>query len=100
MKQTKYVLTRREVLKRGTLATAALIAAPMINRGRFNLFGSSLATYSTRTIDLIKRSIVIDMLGPITLNFDKSAKWFADPESFTAADLQPYKESGINIFHP
>jgi membrane dipeptidase len=42
---------------------------------------------------------VIDMLSPFTLNFTKQAKWFANPETFTAADLQPFKESGINIFH-
>lgn len=40
------------------------------------------------------------MLGPLTLDFNKSSRWFADPESFTTSDLQPYKESGINIFHP
>jgi membrane dipeptidase len=36
----------------------------------------------------------------LTLDFPKQARWFADPESFTAADLQPYKDSGINVFHP
>jgi membrane dipeptidase len=40
------------------------------------------------------------MLSLLTLNFPKQDKWFSDPESFTAADLQPYKDSGINIFHP
>jgi len=93
-------LSRREMLKVTTLAGAGMLAAPMINRGRYRIFASSPKEYSARAIDLMKQSTVIDMLGVLTLDFDKQARWFADPESFTTADLQPYKESGINIFHP
>ncbi|HKZ03102.1 MAG TPA: membrane dipeptidase [Pyrinomonadaceae bacterium] len=100
MKQNKNQLTRREMLKRATGAGAAMLAATMFNRGRFRLFADSLTEYSTRAIDLVKRSTVIDMLGVMTLDFGKQAKWFKDPETFTAADLQPYKDSGINVFHP
>src|SRR5258705_7217253 len=71
----------------------------MFNLGRYKIFASSPIEYSARAIDLVKQSTVIDMLGPLTLDFPKQAKWFADPESFTAADLQPYKDSGINVFH-
>ena len=39
------------------------------------------------------------MLSVLTLDFNKQAKWFKDPETFTAADLQPFIDSGINIFH-
>jgi len=73
--------------------------APLINRGRYRIFACSPVEYSARTIELVKRSTVIDMLSPLTLNFPKMAKWFADPETFTAADFQPFKDSGINIFH-
>jgi membrane dipeptidase len=55
--------------------------------------------YSARAIELVKRAMVIDMLSPLTLNFPKQAKWFADPETFTAADLQPFRDSGISVFH-
>jgi membrane dipeptidase len=78
---------------------AAVAAAPMINRGRYPLFANSTAEYSARAVDLVKRSLVIDMLSPLTLNFPKQAKWFANPETFTAADLQPFKDSGIHVFH-
>jgi membrane dipeptidase len=40
------------------------------------------------------------MLSVLTLNFPQQTKWFKDPETFTAADLQPYTESGINVIHP
>ncbi len=93
------MMTRREVLRRAAVAGGAMLAAPMFNRGRYSVFAGSPDEYSARAIELVKRSTVIDMLGVLTLNFAKGTKWFADPESFTAADLQPFKDSGINVFH-
>jgi membrane dipeptidase len=92
-------LTRREILKSAAGAALGSLAAPMINRGRYRLFASSPKEYSARAIGLMSRSTVIDMLSPFTLDFPKQAKWVANPESFTAADLQPFKDSGINVFH-
>ena len=87
------------MLKGAAAAGAAALAAPMINRGRYVIFAGSATEYSARAVDLVNRSIVIDMLSVLTLDFGKQDRWFADPESFTAADLQPYKDSGINVFH-
>src|SRR6185369_100967 len=56
--------------------------------------------YSNKTVDLIGRTTVSDMLSVLTLDFNKQNKWHKDPESCTAADLQPCIDSGINIFHP
>src|SRR2546422_813282 len=92
-------ITRRELLKSAAGAGLGSLAAPMINRGRYRLFAFSRKEYSARAIDLVGRSTVIDMLSPFTLNFTKQAKWFANPESFTSSDLQPFKDSGINVFH-
>ena len=94
------LLTRRELLKQTAFAGAGLLAAPMINLGRFRVFAESPIEYSVRAIDLVKRSTVIDMLSVLTLDFAKQDKWMANPELFTAADLQPYKDSGINVIHP
>ena len=87
------------MLKRAAAAGAGALAAPMFNRGRYLILAGSASEYSARAIDLVNRSIVLDMLSVLTLDFAKQDKWFADPESFTAADLQPYKDSGINVFH-
>lgn len=100
VKQHRNVITRREVLKRATVAGVGALAAPMFNRGRYRICAGSLNEYSARAVDLVKRATVIDMLSVLTLDFTKQDKWFADPESFTAADLQPFKDSGINILHP
>src|SRR5919106_7099879 len=89
-------LTRRAMLQGTAAAIGSALAAPMINRGRFRLFAHATDDYSARTIALMQRSLVIDMLAPFTLNFPLQAKWTLDPESFTAADFQKFKESGIN----
>lgn len=88
-------ITRRDLLKSAALASVA----PMRNRGRFRLFAGSPAEYSTRAIDLIRRATVIDMLAVLTLDFNKQARWFNDPETFQPADVQPYTDSSINVFH-
>lgn len=100
MKQNNNLMTRREMLKRAAGASAGIIAAPMVNLGRFRIFANSPKEYSARAIDLVGQSTVVDMLSVLTLDFDKQAKWFADPESFTAADFQPFKDSGLNVIHP
>lgn len=88
------------MLKQAAFAGAGVIAAPMLNLGRFQIFANSTGEYSARAINLIGQSTVIDMLGLLTLDFNKQAKWMPDPESFTAADFEPFKNSGINVIHP
>jgi membrane dipeptidase len=88
--------TRRDFVRTCAGITAA--GFPFINRGRFAGFGAA-AEYSARTLDLMKRATVIDMLSPLTLNFPLQGKWFNDPESFTAADAKRYLDSGISVFH-
>lgn len=100
MKQNKNMMARRELLKRAASAGAGLIAAPMINFGRYRIFANSTKKYSARAIDLVGQATVVDMLSVLTLDFDKQARWMADPESFTSADFQPFKDSGINVIHP
>ena len=92
-------LTRRAMLKRALLASAASLSAPMINRGRFRLFAYPAAEYSARAVELVRRATVIDMLSPLTLNFTRQAQWFSNPASFTANDFSSFKDSGINVLH-
>jgi len=72
----------------------------MINRGRFALFAASDTEYSVRAIDLVRRSTVIDMLGLLTLDYQKLSAWEADPTRFQASDFLRIKNSGITVFHP
>ncbi len=91
--------TRRQALTALASAGIAAFGAPLINRGRYRLFGASQREYSTRAVDLVRRTTVIDMLSPLTLDFPKFGRWMSDPAAFTAADLAPFKTSGINVFH-
>lgn len=100
MNQNNNRISRRDMLKRAGLTSAAVLAAPMINRGRFRLFANFPTEYSSKAVNLVGRSTVIDMLSVLTLNFPQQTKWFKDTETFTAADLQPFTESGINVIHP
>ncbi len=70
----------------------------MVNRGRFRLFGQ--AAYSARTLELVQRATVIDMLGLLTLDYRKFISWGAQPARFSDADYLRLKASGINVFHP
>ena len=92
-------LSRRDAVKAIAHVGATVFAAPMLNIGCFQLFARSGVEYSERAIRLVRESLVIDMLSPITLNFPLMARWTANPERFTAADFQRYKDSGINVFH-
>ena len=94
------LISRRGLLKSMAVAGFGVAAAPMLNIGRFRIFAGSPTEYSARAVDLVRQSTVIDMLCVMTLDFAKQDKWFKGPETFTAADLQPWKESGINIIHP
>jgi membrane dipeptidase len=85
--------------RRDFVQLAAAAAFPMINRGRFRLFAGAATEYSARTIALLQRATVIDMLSPLTLNRALLNKWFAHPKSMTDGEYQRYKESGINVFH-
>ncbi len=56
--------------------------------------------YSTRALDLVEQSNVIDMLGLPTLNWKLLDKWHGDPAAFGDAEFAKLRESGINVFHP
>lgn len=99
-------ITRRDALKGAAVAAAA----PMINLGRFELFAQSNQKYSARAIDLVQHATVIDMLNPFSLYATLAdlmppgpngppRTWFNDPTTFTQTDLQPFRDSGINVFH-
>ena len=93
-------LSRREALKTTALAAGATLMAPMLNLGRFTLFAGSATEYSERAVRLVRESIVIDMLGLLSLNFPLMGRWTANPELLGAQDLQKIRDSGITVFHP
>jgi membrane dipeptidase len=82
-------------------AGTSVLAAPFISRGRFSLFAGTLdRQYSSLTVDLVRESTVIDMLGLLTLDFKKLDAWRTRPATFRLADFQRLEDSGITVFHP
>ena len=77
---------------------AGTLAAPFVNRGRSSLFAQN--EYSTRTIDLVHQSVVVDMLGLLTLNWQKLERWQASPLEFSKVERNKIRDSGITVFHP
>jgi membrane dipeptidase len=74
----------------------------MVNLGRCRLLaaGSSGIEISTRAIELVRGSTVVDMLGLLTLDWRRLFDWQRDPLLFREADFRSLEASGINVFHP
>jgi membrane dipeptidase len=84
---------RRQLLIRGVSLMAASAAT--------SIFGQLYAAgYSTRAVDLIAQSNVIDMLGLLTLDWGLLERWQSAPDNFTKRDFRRLRESGIDVFHP
>ena len=75
-------------------AGVAALAFPMINRGYFAL-GAQGRSYSRRAVDLVRGSLVIDMLAPLVIDLSPTAH--ARPLTEKAA--AEFKASGITGFH-
>lgn len=87
-----------------TLATlsVATITAPAFLRRRYTLFAQA-PQYSARTIRLMQESTVIDMLCQFafddfrTNDQPSSIRWRRNPSTFTAADFETFRNSGVKI---
>jgi membrane dipeptidase len=67
----------------------------MLNFGSFQAFADSPKKYSARALEIVQRSLVIDMLAPLKIDLRPEA--FANP--LTAAEITAFRSSGINAFH-
>ena len=99
-------MNRRSFLANSAKAGLLAATAPLINLGRYRLFGQTSRNYSARAIDLVKRSTVIDMLNPLSLQMvlgdmagEKKGDWLSSPETFTEADLARFQGSGWTVLH-
>ncbi|MEP7352544.1 MAG: membrane dipeptidase [Acidobacteriota bacterium] len=93
------MLSRRTYLQ----ASAAVCAAPLLG-GPMRLFGNDRTLFvpdvSAVAKDLVQESMVVDMLGLITLDYKKLVSWQSIPQSFHEADFKRLKDSGVTVLHP
>ncbi|MDE2979695.1 MAG: membrane dipeptidase [Gemmatimonadota bacterium] len=113
------VLNRRTLVKAAGGAAGLAVAAPFVNLGRFtveawsggehrSLGGESRPgrgrlgppqEYSTRCIDLVTGSLVIDMLSPLVISRSIQQRWGPDLSGMTAWEEQEFRDSEIDVFH-
>ncbi len=98
------------MLGAGALAGAGLLGAPMLNLGRCRLFAQGRAPHgssahrplevSTRAVDLVLGSPVIDMLSLLTLEWSELWRWQDAPGSFRESDYRRLEAPAIDVYHP
>ncbi len=93
------MLTRRNFLTHAAISGGALLGAPMVNRGHYELFGKT-RRYSKRAVELVHESVVIDMLGLLTLDWGLLERWQRQPGAFCESDYCKLQSSGITVFNP
>jgi membrane dipeptidase len=87
-------MNRRRSL--AALAGAAVsLALPRIDFAQAAARGNPKKDYPAKVLDLVERSLVIDMLGPLKLDFRPEA--YAEPLS--EADAAMFRSCGITAFH-
>lgn len=74
---------------------AAATLAPFVNRNAYALPVAPDRTYSRRAIDLVRQSVVIDMLGP--LKIEVKPEFYAT--RISDRETAEYLSSGITAFH-
>jgi membrane dipeptidase len=82
---------RRTVIAGGL---GAALSVPFLNRGVYRLEAAG-RSYSRRAVDLVRESLVVDMLAPLAIDLDPSA-WAKPLRPGRAAD---FRRSGITGFH-
>lgn len=87
-----HALTRRHALA-GAFATAA--AMPFAGLAATPQLAAAPKGYSTRAVDLVRRSLIIDMLGPLKIEMGR--EFYAAPLS--EKDAAEFRASGITGFH-
>lgn len=93
-------MTRRRFVRDGALACLSLAAPPMLNFGRVELHAAETIPVSTRAVDLVLGSVVVDMLGLLTLDWAKLFRWQRRAGSFGGRDFDALGRSGVKVFHP
>ncbi len=92
-------LSRRTLVGGACGAAGSLIAAPFLSFSRHRLFAWTTQEYSTRCVDLVRGSLVIDMLGLTSLNDERRAAWGASYDALTEDDIAEFRDSEIDVFH-
>lgn len=93
-------MNRRDFLR---IAAAGVVASGFSRTSVATGFGrpfAQTAPLSSRAVDLVHESIVVDMLHQIEYRLDQQdilKRWLSDPAAFGDADFERYRQSGITV---
>ena len=93
--QTSRTIGRRSLLKSALAVSATTVGFPMLNFGSFRVFAATPTKYSARAMKLVERSLVIDMLAVLVIDFRPEA--YAG--TLTEQQEAMFRASGITGFH-
>ncbi len=93
-------IDRRQLLRAGLGAALGAVGGPLLGFGRCRLGASSSISVSVRAVDLVRETLVIDMLGLLTLDWPRLRAWQRTPESFGEAEYRELERLGVQVFHP
>ena len=91
MTKSKAGTTRRQLIAGAVLAATF----PMVNTGSYAVHAASPRRYPRRVVDLVRGSLIIDMLAPLSL--DTRAQAYAG--KLSDAQLADFRASGITAFN-
>ncbi len=80
------------------LAGLGALTAPYLDRG--SLLFADTGSAARRARELVERTLVVDLLGLLTLDWPRLYSWQRDPRSFGEAELARLQASGVRVFHP
>lgn len=91
MRKDRIGATRRQLITGAALAGSFA----MVNRGMFAVHAALPRQYARRVVDLVRESLVIDMLAPLSL--DTRAQAYSG--KLSEPELADFRASGITVFH-
>jgi membrane dipeptidase len=90
---------RRRLLRSLAIAPGLMLGGPLLDVGRAAEPDTTPCKYSRRAIDLVKGSIVIDMLGLLAVNDEVRERWVGQEPGITQEEVATLRSSGITAFH-
>lgn len=91
---------RRRLLRGGLAAVAGAVSGPLLGFGTCRLEATSPVRVLTRAVDLVRETVVIDMLALLTLDWPRLRAWQRTPGSFGEAEFRALERLGVRVFHP
>jgi membrane dipeptidase len=93
--QTSPTMGRRSLLQSALAVSATTVGFPMLNLGSFQVFAAAPTKYSVRALQLVERSLVIDMLAVLMIDFRPEAY----ARTLTEQEEAMFRTSGITGCH-